>query len=187
MRFEHILQIYWTKGFFFGGQLFYFDQTLNELFSYTPGLGPGTKNVFKKRFELTYFFQNEFYEKLDFYQELKQKSILGPVNVLFSQINSVNNCLPDLHRLRIIRLYLIKTYRGRCHALGKPVRGQRTWSNAWNSFNRNKVLRNFIAETKRHLAKNKKEEKINYKMTKKKYGTKKKKQDVVKQKATIWF
>ena len=187
MRFEHILQIYWTKGFFFGGQLFYFDQTIHELLSYAPGLDFGTKKAFKKRFELTYFFQNDQYNKLDYYQDFKQKSLLAPLNVLLSQINSVNNCLPDVHRLRIIRLYLIKTYRGRCHALGKPVRGQRTWSNSWSSYNNNKTLRNFITETKHHLAKNKREEKINYKMTKKKYGTKKKKKDVIKKKVTIWF
>ena len=168
MRFEHILQIYWTKGFFFGGQLFYFDQTINDLMRYTPGLGYGTKQIFKKRFELTYFFQNEYREKLNIYQEEKNKSMLGPLNVLFSQINSVNNCLPDVHKLKIIRLYLIKSYKGRCHALGKPVRGQRTWSNGWNSFNKNKLLRNFISETKRHLAKKKKKQKINNKITKKK-------------------
>ena len=187
MRFEHILQIYWTKGFFFGGQLFYFDQTINELFDQTPGLGSGLKKSFKKRFEMTYFYQNEYYEKLDVYQIKKCKSILNPVNVLLSQINSVNSRLSDVHRLKIIRLYLVKTYRGRCHALGKPVRGQRTWSNAWNAFNRNKVLRTFISETKQQLAKNKKEEKINYKMTKKKYGTKKKRRGVIKKKTSMWF
>merc|ERR1712195_247774 len=117
--------------------------------SYAPGLGYGTKNVFRKRFELTYFFQHEHYDKLGQYQEFKQKSILGPVNVLFSQINSVNNCLPDVHRLNVIRLYLIKSYRGRCHALGKPVRGQRTWSNAWGSYNTNTTLRGFVSEMRR--------------------------------------
>lgn len=187
MRFEHILQIYWTKGFFFGGQLFYFDQTVNELFDNTPGLGYGTKKSFKKRFEMTYFYQNEYYDRLDIYQNTKIKSILNPVNVILSQINSVNNRLHDVHRLKIIRLYLTKTYKGRCHALGKPVRGQRTWSNAWNAFNKNKVLRTFISETKHQLAKNKKEEKINYKMTKKKYGTKKKRREVVKKKSSMWF
>ena len=117
---------------------------------------------------MTYYYQHYYYDKLDTHQLEKHKPLLHPINVILSQVNSVNNILPDVHRLKIIRLYLIKTYKGRCHALGKPVRGQRTWSNAWNSFNRNKVLRTFISETKQQLAKNKKEEKINYKMTKKK-------------------
>ena len=58
--------------------------------------------------------------------------------------------------------------------LGKPVRGQRTWSNSWNSYNLNKPLRNFISETKRNLSKVNKTEKINYKVVKKKYITKNK-------------
>ena len=43
MRFEHILQIYWTKGFFYGGKLFYINQTFEELFKQTPGLGGRVK------------------------------------------------------------------------------------------------------------------------------------------------
>jgi len=113
-------------------------------------------------------------------------SLNKPINIIYSQINSVNNQRQDLHRLNIIRLYLIKSYRGRCHALGKPVRSQRTWSNAWNSYNVNSTLRLFISETKKNLAKTKKEEKINYKVVKKKYASKKKKKTLTKKKI-IWF
>jgi ribosomal protein S13 len=58
------------------------------------------------------------------------KVIVQPLNIMFSQIHTVNHRVFDLKKLNIIRLYLIKSYRGRSHALGKPVRGQRTWSNA---------------------------------------------------------
>ena len=40
------------------------------------------------------------------------------------------NWVAHLKKLHIIRKYLIKSYSGYCHALGKPVRGQRTWSNS---------------------------------------------------------
>ena len=60
------------------------------------------------------------------YQTLTKKPILQPLNIIFSQVNTVNNTLFDIQKLNIIRLYLIKSYRGRAHALGKPVRGQRT-------------------------------------------------------------
>ena len=188
MRFEHILQIYWTKGYFFGGKLFYFDQSFNELFEQTPGLGPKTKMLFKKRFELTYFLQRRKKENLMNYQTHDFRSIDRPINIIYSQINSVNNQSPELYRLAIIRLYLIKSYKGRCHALGKPVRGQRTWSNAWNAYNVNKTLRSFISETRRLLRQSAREEKINFKVVKKKYASKqKKKTKTLKKKKLVWF
>ena len=52
------------------------------------------------------------------------------VNILLSQLSSVNNSPLELIRFNLIRLFLTKTFRGRSHALGKPSRGQRTWSNA---------------------------------------------------------
>jgi hypothetical protein len=87
-----------------------------------------------------------------------------------------------------MRMYLIKSYKGRCHAIGKPVKGQRTWSNAWNSYNHNKILRYFISEIKRKSNIDKTVEKINYKVVKKKYPSKKKKnsETTTKDKAK-WF
>ena len=144
MKFEHILQIYWTKGFFFGGKLFYFSYTIKELLIKLYGIGLKFLNLIKKRFELSYFFQK--IQVLPYYQNLS-------INIIFSQINSVNNQLSSLKRLNIIKLYLIKSYRGKAHALGKPVRGQNTWSNAWNSFKVNKDIRGFINETQKQLKK----------------------------------
>ena len=92
-----------------------------------------------------------------------------------------------MHRLNIIRLYLIKSYRGRCHALGKPTNGQRTWSNAWTAYNYNMTLRNFISYTKIQLRKSQKIEKVNYKVVKKKYVSKKKKNKLTKKKNIVWF
>jgi len=187
MKFEHILQIYWTKGFFFGGRLFYFDLTMSDLFLQLPGLGKNFKKLLISRFELTYFLKLNN-QLINNYQSSTHKTLLQPLNVIFSQVNTVNNRFTDLQNLNIIRLYLIKSYRGRCHALGKPVRGQRTWSNAWNSYNINKNLRNFIGETRKQIKKNAKPEKINFKVLKKKYTSKKKKStNTVKKKKILWF
>ena len=187
MKFEHILQIYWTKGFFFGGKLFYVDQTFNELFKQTPGLGTSVKKKIQDRFELDFFNKFRHDELILNYQNTNKTPLNKPINIILSQINSVNNQRHELHRLNIIRLYLIKSYKGRCHALGKPVRGQRTWSNAWNAYNVNTSLRTFISVTRRALLQNKKEEKINYKVVKKNMLLRKKKKQTLKKKQIIWF
>lgn len=83
------------------------------------------KNLLINRFEL-------HEAKLNPDQGLITLSPVLPMsmNILFSQITSVNSGVADLTRYNLLRLYLIKTTRGRSHALGKPSRGQRTWSNA---------------------------------------------------------
>ena len=190
MKFEHVLQIYWTKGFFFGSKPFPFEQTFLDIFNYTPGIGKKFKFFLKKRFELTYFRRFFKRETVYFYQNFYKKQITTPLNIILSQIHSVNNFFWDLKKLNIIRYYLIKTYRGKCHFLGKPVRGQRTWSNAWNSFKLNKTLRIFVLKTRLQLEKNKKIEKINYKLIKKRHSTAQKsktKTTKLKQKKTLWF
>lgn len=187
MKFENVLQIYWTKGFFYGGQLFYFDQTPNDLMERTPGLGKKFFTRFTQRFESTVYRRKKTINVQD-YQALTHRKILIPLNVIYSQVSSVNSTVTELKRLNIIRLYLIKSYRGRCHAIGKPVRGQRTWSNAWMSYNTNKVLRTFISEARRKANQNKKEVKKNYKVVQKKYITKKKKKDHEKiKKKSVWY
>jgi hypothetical protein len=76
------------------------------------------------------------------------KTVIKSINILFSQINNVNSTISNLQKLYVLRKYLIKSYQGYCHFLGKPVRGQRTWSNAWNSFKCNNLLRSFITKVR---------------------------------------
>jgi hypothetical protein len=111
------------------------------------------------------------------------------INILLSQISSVNNQVSEIERFNLIRVYLIKSYRGKAQALGKPSRGQRTWSNAWTSFHYNKTVRSFITQIQRNINKDKKEEQISYKVLKKK--TKKSKNNTgikkTKKKINSWF
>lgn len=188
MRFENVLQIYWTKGFFFGGNILTFNQSLVNLTLDIYGFSRFFFNSMIRRFELT-FIKHKPTVMYDDYKELTHKSIIKPLNVVLSQISSVNHHLADLKRLNIIRLFLIKSHRGRSHALGKPVRGQRTWSNSWNSYNVNKTLRLFISETNAQIRMQTKPEKINYKTVKKKYAPKKSnnKKEKKPKKSTFWF
>lgn len=94
------------------------------------GLNFKFKNLIIKRLELTTFAF--FYAPTLFftdYLNVVSKKVIKTLNILFSQVNNVNLTVHDQHKLNILRKYLIKSYQGYCHVLGKPVRGQRTWSN----------------------------------------------------------
>jgi ribosomal protein S13 len=80
-----------------------------------------TKKQLLKRFELNLLYNN-YLTLFSIYDKDMRKSI----NILLSQISSVNNQLIELERFNLIRLYLIKSFRGKAQALGKPSRGQRT-------------------------------------------------------------
>jgi len=187
MKFEHVLQIYWTKGFFFGGKLFYTNQTISSLLNHTLGLSTNFKKNLLERFELVLFLKTP--EKLIITYEVEtSKLLVQPLNIFFSQVNTVNNMYKDLLRLNIIRLFLIRSYRGYGHAVGKPIHGQRTWSNAWTSYHTNKTLRYFLSEMQKKKEANLINKPHNYKVLKKKYPRiKKKKKDDVLPKTLKWF
>lgn len=74
--------------------------------------------------------------------------------------------------------------------LGKPVRGQRTWSNAWTAYNSNRLLRSFVTQAYLILNKDIKVEKIDYKRLKKKQKKKSSSPSAKKLKKSnlaIWF
>ena len=106
MRFEHILQVYWSKGFFFGGKLFYTNKLLfNEIFKNNLyGFNSKLKLLLIQRFELTTFFMyytNLFY--LINYSTRFHKKLTKTLNIIFSQINNVNTNLFELKKLNIIK------------------------------------------------------------------------------------
>lgn len=133
MRFEHILQVYWSKGFFFGGKLFYTNnlEFKNIFNQHLYGFSYKFRKILIKRLELTTFYvhYSNLYYLLD-YSSTFFKKTTKTINIILSQISNVNLNLQELKKLNILKKYLIKSYQGYCHAIGKPVRGQRTWSNA---------------------------------------------------------
>lgn len=163
----------------------YFQKTLPNLLSQLPGLNKTFYNLLKCKYELA--TKSKFFlDTLPVFSTVYRREILKSLNILFSQIHSVNNLMLELRRLNIVRLYLARLNRGKSHAIGRPTRGQRTWSNAWTSYKSNKILRNFIGFTKR-FSERTKIKKINYKLTSKKYLPPAKKKTKVFVKKKIWF
>jgi len=133
MRFEHILQVYWSKGFFFAGKLYYTNKLNYKVFftNNLYGLNKQFTKVLTQRLELTTY--SRFLSKTFFLQKyltLHFKNYTKTINVILSQINNVNATVEQLQKINILRKYLIKSYQGYAHFTGKPVRGQRTWSNS---------------------------------------------------------
>ena len=161
MKFEQLLKIYWTRGFLYGGQSENYNLSFQEFFNTKAGLGLFAKNKFINRFELSVFARKD----LNFTQlDLDFRKV---INMYLSQLISINHAVHDLLKFNLIRLYLIKTYRGRCFALGKPNRGQRTWSNAWTASRSNLTIKKFISEVKKFNVIKKKVESLNMKFIKK--------------------
>lgn len=65
------------------------------------------------------------------------------------QIIPSNYQFISLRNLNIIRKYIIRSYQGYRHKTGKPVHGQRTWSNASTVKYNNTYLRLYLYELKR--------------------------------------
>lgn len=114
-------------------------------------------NLFFKRFEFFFFKFNTYLTFLNI--NLNFKKI---INMYFSRYININYSYKNLIKYNLIRLYLIKSFKGKCAFLGKPSRGQRTWSNAKNS-KKNNFLKPFIIKIVNSF---KKKENINDKNTK---------------------
>jgi ribosomal protein S13 len=171
---------------FFGGRLFYTNRSLRNVFLHIFGLGKLFSLLIFSRLELNFSIK-VFASNLNNFKHAFKREIIHFFNSLFSQINSVNNIYSELKQLNIVRLYLVRTSRGICHAIGKPVRGQRTWSNGWSAYKYNKLLRQFISEMRLKNTQNTGSDKINYKLIKKKYATTKKHKTRSSVKKYIWF
>ena len=184
MNFEQVLKIYWTKGLFYNAKLHSFDITVRSLFSDTGGYNWSLRQILKYRFELRELKKSTHLPLSNF-----DHSVTQALNIMFSQITNINARVSDLIKVNFIRLYLIKTTRGRSHALGKPSRGQRTWSNAWNAYKLNNPTRDFISSYQKILQQEKKEVKKDYKKLEKKSRIKQKQRGVSREvkKTNFWF
>ena len=188
MKFEQLLHIYWSRSFLYGGKTQSFNITLGEFFITKPGLGGKVFNkarvLFTKRFEPNNALKSG--KRLLSALPLDQRRT---INVYLSKITSINNAVFELVRFNQIRLYLIKTFRGRCHALGKPSRGQRTWSNASTAYHCNHTVRAFIRQVKKNNAIVEKPVSKNRKLAKKKVKRTAPKIRMIftKQKENPWF
>lgn len=185
MKFEQVLKMYWAKGFFFNSQVFPFNSSPRLLSNALHGVGKPFFTTLLRRFEL-----NRFWYKTSQSFENLPPYMFQALNIIFSQVISINYLLTDLVRVDTLKLYLLKTTRGKAHALGQPSRGQRTWSNAWTAFTHNRITRSFIGQMQRELNKDRKDEHVNYKLLKKKTKVTAKSsynQAPKKKKISLWF
>lgn len=182
MNFEHLLHIYWSKGFFFNKKIQPFNQNLMLFYKNINNFKLKNLKLIIKRFEISYF---KFDYKLTFLELTLNKRKI--INMYLSQIFNVNYFINDLIKYNMIRLYLIKTFKGISLFLSKPSNGQRTWSNAKNAKKLNNLVKNFVFQIKKKY--NLFEKKI---IKNKKFLLKKKKKKVIKIKLDIkkkinWF
>jgi len=165
MRFEQILKVYWSKGLYYGGVLTSVDTNVDNLIKTYSGIGRPFKSILINRFESILLKYDRTLPLTHF-----TPSVHLTINKFFSKMAPFKHTIFELTRMNIIRLYLIKSYRGRAQAIGKPSRGQRTWSNAWTAYRNNTVIRSFMMLVRRLHADKRKPVKIDYKREQKKYG-----------------
>lgn len=184
MKFEQVLKMYWSKGFFFNGRVITFNHSFKSFCYDVSGLHYPIMSQMLWRFEL-----NQCFRKRYLLFSSQPNLVINALNIIFSQWSSINHSVEELKRFHSLKLYLIKTTRGKAQALGKPCRGQRTWSNAWTAYFTNKVVRSFLNKMQAELNKNKKEEKINFNILKKKQKRPKNvgAVRVKKKKKLLWF
>lgn len=149
-----------------------------------PGVAERFKLSFYKRFELNSHI-NEKRQLL----EVPDGDFKKIYNMYMAQNFSINNDVFELMRYNLIRIFLIKSFRGRCSALGKPNHGQRTHSNSSTNKNLNQTIRFFLQQVRKNNVIQKKPETLNRKYLKKKSKIKAPKIKIVfiKKKKNIWF
>lgn len=185
MKFEQVLKIYWSKGFYYNGSLKPYNLQLKTLCGSVGGFNHTLYKYFIYRFELQNALRGQDLDLLHTSTNFK-----AVINLILSELTSLKSPITNLVKLNLIRLFLIRSFRGKAQALGKPSRGQRTWSNAWTAYLHNTAVRRFLGQVRRMKAEQSKPEKINYKLVKKKVAKPRKVQGLVKEekpKPNAWF
>ena len=83
-------------------------------------------------------------------KDLKTSQLIAIYKILLSIVPD-NKELKKRVVFNIFILDLVNSYRGLRHAFGLPVRGQRTWTNAWSSYRSNLILRQFKIKLSKRL------------------------------------
>lgn len=83
-------------------------------------------------------------------KDLKTSQLLTVYKTLLSVVPD-NKDLKKKMVFNIFMLDLINSYRGLRHSFGLPVRGQRTWTNAWSVYKSNLILRQFKIKISKRL------------------------------------
>lgn len=100
---------------------------------------------------LTYGLKKLFLKSLECRLEKSLNTPLKNLNKYEWELylNCIYEIVPfklSIEKRKIVNIYIldmITVYRGWRHYRGLPVRGQRTWTNAWSSYRSNWILRNY--------------------------------------------
>jgi len=123
-----------NKGVILNGSTLMYNNTFkNFILTKTFGL----KLTFLKRFEER--FENFSINTVSDFNSSQYYSLVN----LFYEIVPNKKLVKDRRLVNIFFLDLINSYRGWRHSRGLPVRGQRTWTNAWTSYKSNLILREY--------------------------------------------
>jgi hypothetical protein len=117
------------------------DSSLADLSYYSFGFNLSTLSTLEKRFEIFKKFNFDSYKSFN----------LNFLILFLTKIIPTHSDLKKKYTLNIFFLDVISSYRGWRHSKGLPVRGQRTWSNAWSPYRSNLTLRLFKLNLARKL------------------------------------
>ena len=125
------------------GHIFYSSYSLFEFFFKYPCYGFSKKmyNILLSRIE------NRTEKRV---KELKTSKLLTIYKLLLNVVPK-NKDFKKKMVFNIFILDLINSYRGIRHSFGLPVRGQRTWTNAWSTYKSNLILRQFKIKLSKRL------------------------------------
>ena len=125
------------------GVFFYSSYSITDFF-YKYSCYGFSKNLHKI---LTSRLENKIDKKI---KEYKTSKFIIIYKILASIIPDNKN-LKNKQTFNIFMFDLINSYKGHRHAFGLPVRGQRTWTNAWSCYKSNLVLRQFKIKISKRL------------------------------------
>jgi len=125
------------------GCIFYSSYSLSEFFFKYSCYG-FSKKLFKI---LTSRLENRIEKKV---RDLKTSQFIMIYKILLTVVPEKK----DFKKKTVFNIFLldlVNSYRGLRHAFGLPVRGQRTWTNAWSSYRSNLILRQFKIKLSKRL------------------------------------
>lgn len=141
--YKYIIQ----SGFYVNKKFYYYKHfTLKKIFSLFYGLSKYRLFFYLKRFEFQ-FCETKF--KIPNKSSGRFLLFFKIFNHYILKIFPIYFKLSSIKNLYIIRKWTIRCYEGICHKKGKPVHGQRTWSNASSAKNSNTYLRSYLKEMHR--------------------------------------
>lgn len=121
------------NNFVFNNKLFFEDTTVDFFINNNYGIKYMFYKNIRKRFEKIYFNQ---IDSLDNFEK----------EIFFKYIYNVIPNNSDIFKKKFFNILILDsltTYKGWRHFKGLPVRGQRTWTNAWSVYKSNNILRQF--------------------------------------------